>query len=259
MPSEKAIPIKLYMSLIREQLYELNINPGDVVLIHSSMKALNTDLSPEAFLYEVMSALTNDGTLLLPALTYESVTSDNPVFSVLESEPCVGILPKTFLHMPGVVRSLHPTHSVCAWGAKACYMTGKHINDNTPVGPGSPFMLLPEEHGKLLFIGDILHSCTMMHGVEEIVNAPYTMNEELTMYKMKDAQGVFHEKYYYTHNFKGWEQEYDRIRDILSYPDFRSGTICNAKCTVIDAAALKTAAISRFQEDIYAFVSPASH
>jgi len=244
------------MKNIREQLYSLGIKPGDVILMHSSMRALKIKSTPEEFLYELMAALTDEGTLLLPALTYESVTPEQPVFSSLESEPCVGILPITFKRMEGVVRSLHPTHSVCAKGAKADDLTKRHINDNTPVGPNSPFMLLAEAQGKLLFIGDILHSCTLMHGIEEIVSAPYAMNKDLTLFKLKDAQGVLHEKEYYTHNFKGWEQEYTRIRDILSYPDIRTGKVGKAKCTLIDAAALKQAAIKRFQKNIYAFVSP---
>jgi len=221
------------------------------------MKALGTDKTPERFLLELMHILTDKGTLLLPALTYESVTNEHPHFSVLESEPCVGLLPKTFMKMDGVLRSLHPTHSVCAWGANAEAITGKHRHDNTPVGPGSPFMLLPEYNGKILFIGDILHSCTFMHGIEEIVDAPYVMNKDMTEYTLTDSLGNSYKKEYYTHNFKGREQEYTRIREILTYPDIRTGFICAASCFLIDAEKLKTAAIERFNNDIYAFVSPA--
>jgi len=219
------------------------------------MKALGTDLTPEGFLFELMDAITNKGTLLLPALTYETVTLEHPYFDIKESEPCVGILPKTFLKMDGVKRSMHPTHSVCAWGAEAEALTKEHVKDNTPVGPNSPFMLLPKYNGKLLFVGDILHSCTFIHGIEEIVNAPYTMNKDMTEYTLTGASGQVSNKSYYTHNFKGWKQEYPRIRNILEYPDIRTGTVCNAPCTLIDAKKLKTAATERFQEDIYAFVS----
>jgi len=245
------------MSTLHKQLHDLGLCAGDVVLMHSSMKALGTDMLPEIFLLELMQILTGEGTLLLPALTYENVTTEHPFFSAKESEPCVGILPITFMKMEGVVRSLHPTHSVCAWGANAGAMTGKHQHDNTPVGSNSPFMLLPEYSGKILFIGDILHSCTFMHGVEEIVDTPYVMNKEMTEYTLTDSMGNSYKKEYYTHNFKGWEQEYTRIRDILTYPDIRSGSVCAAPCFLVDAEKLKTAAIERFKNDIYAFVSPA--
>jgi len=97
-----------------------------------------------------------------------------------------------------------------------------------------------------------------MHGLEEIVCAPYTLNAEMTQYTIKDASGNKQIKEYYTHNFKGWEQEYTRIRDILTYPDIRTGSICAAPCFLIYAKKLKTAAIERFKRDIYAFVSPKS-
>ncbi|MCL2819666.1 MAG: AAC(3) family N-acetyltransferase [Oscillospiraceae bacterium] len=245
------------MTDIHSQLLNLGVSPGDVVLMHSSMKALGTNITPREFLSGLMQVLTPGGTLLLPALTYESVTSDNPNFSITESKPCVGILPLTFMEMEGVRRSMHPTHSVFAWGALADELTSLHYIDNTPVGSNSPFMLLLKHKGKILFIGDILYSCTFMHGLEEIVNTPYVLNTEMTRYSLKDETGKISEKDYYTHNFKGWEQEYPRIRDILSYPDIRDGTVCSASCTLIDAAKLKTAAIERFNEDIYAFVSPA--
>jgi len=244
------------MSRFREQLYNLGIAPGDVVLMHSSMKALGTDLTPEGFLNELMDVFTDEGTLLLPALTYESVTLENPYFSFTNSEPCVGLLPKVFMRMNDVVRSVHPTHSVCAWGKYSDFMTCEHIIDNTPVGAHSPFMLLLEFNGKILFVGDILHSCTFMHGLEELVDAPYLMNKKMTEYTITDIPEKSFKKNYYTHNFKGWEQEYTRIRNILTYPDIRTGTICNAPCTLIDAKKLKTAAIERFHEDILAFVSP---
>jgi len=240
---------------IRNQLYEAGIQPGDTVLMHSSMKALSTDMSPEDFLSDLMAALTEDGTLLLPALTYDTVVPGHPYFSISSSVPCVGILPKTFHKIPGVLRSMHPTHSVCAWGAKADKITRMHIRDNTPVGPNSPFMLLPDYDGKILFVGDILDSCTFMHGIEEIVNAPYAMNEEMIHYTLRDAAGKYRKKKYFTHNFKGINQEYSRIRDILTYPDIKTGVVCHAACTLIDAKKLKTAAIERFNEDIYAFVS----
>jgi aminoglycoside 3-N-acetyltransferase len=135
-------------------------------------------------------------------------------------------------------------------------LTRGHVLDNTPVGPHSPFMLLPGVNGKLLFVGDILHSCTLMHGIEEIVDAPYAMDKDMTVYTLKDADGIASEKAYYTHNFEGWEQEYTRIRELLSYPDIQEGPVGAAACTLIDAKKLKEAVIGRFQDDIYAFVSP---
>ena len=94
-----------------------------------------------------------------------------------------------------------------------------------------------------------------MHGLEEIVKTPYVLNEDMTEYTLKDHMGNVHSKKYLTHNFKGFNQEYVRIAELIKYPDIRVGSIGAAKCTLIDAKKLKQTAIARFKDDIYAFVS----
>jgi hypothetical protein len=96
-----------------------------------------------------------------------------------------------------------------------------------------------------------------MHGIEEIVGAPYVMNKDMTRYTLTDAKNKTFTKDYYTHDFKGWNQEYHGIRDILEHPDICTGSICAAPCTLINPKKLKAAAIERLQKDLYAFVSPA--
>ena len=238
-----------------DQLRALGLEPGDTVLMHSSMKALGTKQTPEAFLREIIEALGPEGTLLLPALTYANVTADRPLFSVRVSEPCIGLLPRTFFHMEGVKRSLHPTHSVCAFGKRAAELTAQHALDDTPVGPHSPFMLLPAHGGKLLFVGDVLRCCTMMHGIEEIANTPYTLQKERTRYIIEDCDGNRTPRDMIGHDFAGWKQEYGRIRDILAPPAIRTGRVGEAGCTLIDAAALVQRALEKLRENPYFFVS----
>ncbi len=97
----------------KRDLLELGVKPGDMVLVHSSMKALGTECAPEEIIDAMEEVLGEEGTLLMPALTYENVTAEQPVFDSAATEPCIGLLPRTFLHRPGVERSVHPTHS-CA-------------------------------------------------------------------------------------------------------------------------------------------------
>ena len=58
----------------------LGIKEGETILVHASMKALGTKETPETVLDTLKAALGDDGTLLLPALTYENVTPEHPVF-----------------------------------------------------------------------------------------------------------------------------------------------------------------------------------
>ena len=235
---------------MRGQLRALGISPGDVLFVHASMKAIGTPLPPETVLKTLYEAVCPGGTLLLPAFTYETVTPKTPVFDSRESEPCVGLLPRTFFHMPGVVRSIHPTHSVCALGADAVRLTKDHVLDETPVGPHAPLMQLPACGGKLLFIGDILHACTFMHGVEERVGTDYVLTREKIRYIVDGAPRML-----YGHDFRGWQQEYPRIRNILGPDALRCGSFGEAPCYLIDAAALLDAASRKLREDMHYFVS----
>ena len=233
----------------------MGLKDGDIVLMHSSMKALGTNKTPREFLGGITAVLGPEGTLLVPALSYDYVTSEQPWFSAAKTEPCIGLIPRTFFHMEGVFRSVHPTHSVCAFGKYATEITSLHHIDETPVGPNSPFMKLPDYRGKILFVGDTLRCCTFMHGIEEIAGAPYTLKKERTRYVIEDEKGAVTERYMIGHDFAGWKQEYQKIKDILCYPDINAGKVGQADCFLIDAAALKEVALKKFREDIFYFVS----
>lgn len=236
----------------RQDLQDLGIERGDVLLVHSSFKALGTTCAPEEIIRELENVLGDEGTLLMPALTYENVNRDNAVFESASTESCIGLLPRVFMHSPDVERSVHPTHSVCAWGRLAHTMTVGHAMDDTAVGPHSPFMLLPVYKGKLLFIGDILHACTFMHGIEDIVQPPYIRRVKTT-YTVNGTERV-----YTGGDDFGWGSEFQRIEDILEYPDIRKGKLLSANAYLIDSRALLAAGLSKMRAEPYAFVTDIS-
>ncbi len=239
----------------KKDFADLGIRHGDTVLMHSSMKALGTEETPQTFLNELCEYLGEKGTLLLPALTYSNVGEHQPLFSVRETEPCIGLLPRVFVKMQGVVRSMHPTHSCAAKGYRALEMTSRHHLDKTPVGENSPFRILADVEGKILMVGDINDHCTFMHGMEEIASAPYCLNKETTRYILEDYDGTRKEVHLYGHDFKDIaHQKYSRFENILSFPDIRRGVICKADCTLISAAALRIAAVEKLKQDPYYFV-----
>ncbi len=236
----------------RLQLQELGIKPGDTVLVHSSMKAIQTKRTPDEVIEDLLSAVGEEGTLLMPALTYENVTPENPVFESRVTPPCIGLLPNVFMKMPGVERSINPTHSVLAKGRLAHTFTVGHVMDDVAVGPHSPFMLLPVYNGKILFIGDILHSCTFMHGIEEIIQPPYI--RRVTNRYIVDGT----EREYIGNDDFGWGSEFQRIEEILEYPDIRKGKLGAANAYLIDARALLAAALSKMWAEPYSFVTDIS-
>lgn len=236
----------------RRELSELGICGGDVVLVHSSMKALGTKRRPEEIIEDILAVLGEEGTLLMPALTFENVTPETPVFDSEKTEPCVGLLPRVFWRMPDVLRSVNPTHSVCARGKLARRLTVGHDMDNTAVGPHSPFMLLPLFRGKLLFLGEILHACTFMHGIENIGKPPY-LRPSSAEYTVNGERRVYVEN-----NGFGWGSEFQRIEWILEEPDIRKGKVGEATAYLIDTRALLAAALSKMCAEPYAFVTDIS-
>ena len=52
----------------KSDLLELGVNPGDVVLVHSSMKALETECVPEEIIDILEEVLGEEGTLLMPEI-----------------------------------------------------------------------------------------------------------------------------------------------------------------------------------------------
>lgn len=72
-----------YTERLALDLKRLGIVPGDVVLMHTSLKALDTPgLRAEDVIETLLELLTPAGTLLVPALSYLTVTRENPVFDI---------------------------------------------------------------------------------------------------------------------------------------------------------------------------------
>lgn len=238
-----------------KDLGSLGIRSDDVLLVHSSLKSLSKDRVEASFVIEALQDhLSGGGTLLMPALSYVTVTSSAPVFSVRNTPSCVGALSEAFRKTEDVVRSVHPTHSVCAWGRFSQEITSAHIQDRTPVGKHSPFSLLPEYGGKILFLGCGTEPNTSMHGVEELSETPYLFNSEQTMFIIEDDGGIRHQAWHRTHDFKGFRQRYDRLLDHLSGSEVRYGKIMEADCFVMDANAVRSKGSAVLREDPFAFV-----
>lgn len=240
---------------ILQDLKTLGVKNGDVLLVHSSIKSLSHEKVEASDIIEaLLSAVGDSGTLLLPALSYDNVSEKQPYFSVNDTPVCVGALPEFFRKYKGVIRSCHPSHSCSAAGAKADEITKRHILDTTPVGEHSPFHLLPQYGGKILFLGCGLHPNTSMHGVEELVVPPYLYKKELVRYILKDAEGKEHEVMHKRHNFEKTVQRYDRAAELLENNELIQGKVMNADCYMMDSEALWKKAHAKLKDNPLYFI-----
>ena len=244
---------ELYRILLKG-LNILGIHEGDTILVHSSLGSLGKYENKAGIVVGVLLELLGEnGTLLMPTLSYETVTEENPVFNLEETPSCVGGLTEYFRSLSNVKRSLHPTHSVCCMGKNTDYYIEGHCNDNTPCGENSPFRKLKDQRGKILFLGCSLNANTSMHGVEELSKPKYLFGKELE-YTLKSINGETIKKKYITHNFKGFKQRYDRVLNILSEEDCTYGKILTADCYLINASPLWKKAHKQLCKDPMYFV-----
>lgn len=238
---------------VSEGLERLGVRKSDTLLVHSSFKSLGRiPYSAIAFLSAFIDYL-SEGTLLLPALSYENVSDRNPCFDLRKTKSCIGYLPEVFRKNFDVIRSIHPTHSVCAIGREARSITHRHREDSTPCGPNSPFSLLPEYSGKILMLGCGLHPNTSMHAIEELFEPEYLFNGQLN-YTIIEQEGICYDRAYTIHNFRGWIQRYDRIMNTNADNWVQRGHIFQAECHLLNARTLWEKAKTRLAKEPLYFV-----
>ena len=116
---------------LRDAIVRLGVRPGDVVVVHSSLRSLRSAL-PGATAADVIATLFDvigpDGTLMAPTFGHGCPSSFDPA-----SGPCrSGAVSSTLMRWRGAQRSLHPTHSVTAVGHLAHKLTEAHAQPLSP-------------------------------------------------------------------------------------------------------------------------------
>lgn len=248
------------MKITKEELVRdigaFGIQKGDTILVHSSMKSLGGEVDGgyAAVIDAFLAALGPNGTLMMPALSYETVTKQHPYFSVRKTPTCVGKLTEAFRTTPGVLRSVHPTHSVCAAGKLAEELTKDHILDRTPVGPNSPFRRMMAYGGKILMLGCGLAHNTFMHGVEQEAGVPYCLSPQTIDFTCELADGTEIVFTHTPHYFVGVDQHYERAASLLNEKDIKQGKIAAAGCYLIDSNALWKKGLEKAKESPLFFI-----
>lgn len=113
------------------------------------------------------------GTLILPTFSfagggvYGTISDENYIFD-LETEPSyVGKISETFRKQLDTVRSVHPTHSVAAWGKDADFIVQQHADLGSNWGKGTPFGKMLDLNVKMIGLGVTLPKFTFFHCVED--------------------------------------------------------------------------------------------
>jgi len=165
---------KFNASQLSNTLEKLDVRRGDPILVHSSMEGFGGWAGSVPEILNVFEeAVGERGTLMMPTLSMSGSAIDlaesGAIFDTHTTPSRSGLLPEVFRRMKGVVRSMHPTHSVAVWGADKDWWIENHYLADSPCGRGTPFYRLWERNGKIVLAGVDISTITFFHCAEEIL------------------------------------------------------------------------------------------
>ena len=171
-----------------DQLRAIGLRAGDLVMVHTSLRALGPIAGGPATLLEaLLECLTPKGTLAAyvswqhssydATLDGRELTGEErdawPAFDPATAPPYDGFGQfNRFLCLhPEVRRSAHPDASIAAIGARAAELTSGHeLLDG--YGPSSPLGRFVQWHGRVLMLGAPPGTVTALHLAEAIARIP---------------------------------------------------------------------------------------
>ena len=164
---------------LREVLVgEMGLKAGDRIIVSSSFGNLKVNYSPKEIVELLMAIVTDKGTIMMPFFTPNNsdIRGNAPrLFNMSETKSGVSEISYVFSKMPGVVRSIHPTKSVCIWGKDAEELANGHENAATPFSWDSPMGKLLKIGCKSIGLG--VKNIPIFHVIEDILSDQITCNQ----------------------------------------------------------------------------------
>ena len=169
-------------------LTEMGITPADRLLVHSSMKSIGeVEGRADTVIDTFMDYFADRGLFMMPTHTWGTV-KNGELYDYETSPGCVGILPELFRKRPGVIRSLHPSHSIAAWGREAAAYVEGEENSPAPCPPDGCWGRLRTSGAKILLLGVGHGRNTYIHSVEESLGLPDRLSEPVPIrIKLRDG------------------------------------------------------------------------
>jgi aminoglycoside 3-N-acetyltransferase len=165
-------------------LARLGIAQGDTLFIHSSLKSLGyVEGGAATVIRALQDAVGPQGTLVLPTYYLPGGTvratceMTDYVFDPRRHGTNMGRLPEAFLAAGDIHRSIHPTHSVSAWGRHAEYLTEAHHRAPSIFGTGSPWQrFIDSDNAKVLGLGISMGPVTFYHALEDAMGDAFPVH-----------------------------------------------------------------------------------
>ena len=181
------------------QIKQLGITDTDTITIHISLKAVGeidtAEMTGAEAVIESLRRAVSNGLLLIPSHTYENIRTV-PEYNVRTSVPCIGAVPRVAVEYANkaydsgdrtIIRSLHPDHSVVAFGKTAYEYTDGDRYVRSAMAEGGCYRKLLDANAKILLIGVGLTRCTYIHSIDEYMEGGNI--SPLTYIKVTDYDG----------------------------------------------------------------------
>ena len=221
---------------LTKDLKYLKIDREDNLLVHSSMKSIGeVEGGADTVLDVFCEYLAKKGNIALPSHSWQRIGSENNIFDPEKEPSCVGILPEIFRKRKGVLRSLHPTHSIAIMGKDAEYFVKDEHQTDTPCKRNGCWGKLLDMDFLIMFLGCSTKCNTFIHGVEEWNDIPGRLTDGY-----QDLKIVMPDKTLFDRPMRrhcgGVSENYDKI---MPYMEERGlavkGKFGNAGCIIMKA------------------------
>ena len=211
--------VRLNEAKILEALQSFGPFNADLLLVHSSLSACGSIEGGPATVISALRSWISNGTLLaLPTHTwsYPDNTGVAPVYDYTSTPSLVGAITNYYWQQPGVVRSLHPSHSLAASGSGAEELCAGHELCETPCGAGTPYQRIAVGNSSVLMFGATLDAYTLFHTAEDMAQVPYLYAPEQVTLRTRGKDDVIQ-------SIRMWRQDMTVTRRFAATVDWLSG------------------------------------
>ena len=202
---------------IHKFLEDIGISKTDTVLVHTSMRSLGEVEGGCDGLIDAFTSYLSEGLFIVPTHTWANVNENDPVYDVRSTKPCIGALPTVAAFRKDGIRSLHPTHSVAAFGKRAAEFVKGEENAHAPCPAGGAWARLYDEDARILLLGVGLNNNTYIHAIDEMLDLPNRLREHTSTLTVIDHDGNSHDTILRRHGSMHCSNYFENFRKPLEH------------------------------------------
>jgi aminoglycoside N3'-acetyltransferase len=231
-----------------DQLHGLGVEPGSVLLVHTSFRAVRpVEGGPAGLIAALSTALGAEGTLVMPSWGDDDERPFEPRTSPASAD--LGVVADRFWRLPGVRRSDH-LHAFAAAGPAAEHL----LADPLPLPPHiakSPVGRVHQLDGQVLLLGVGHDADTTLHLAELLAGVPYRVPRHCTV--LRDGAPIQIDYGENDHCCERFALADDWLRGAGLQ---REGQVGHAHARLARARDIVAAALARLREDPLLFLHP---